>query len=66
MKIERMFDVSNATYNLLELSNEQFKFLYKALDSYLFITHHCLPLEGELGELHSKIEKIRDSQNLTI
>jgi len=62
MKIERKIETANASYNIYELNDKQFKFLLAALNHYAHYTHHCTPdPESDIGQLIDKLEKMEQS-----
>lgn len=63
MKLKREIETTNAKYSLEDLNEEQFSFIDRAVSHYCYyITHRdAFDDETPLGELMSKIKKMKDS-----
>jgi hypothetical protein len=60
MKIKRTFDTTQATYDLLELTDQEFSILCKAYEHYMYYIRHCPPAEED--SMWQKMRKLMEER----
>ena len=60
MKIKRTLDTTKATYDLIELTDEEFNILCKAYEHYMFYIRHCPPSEED--SMWQKMKKLSEER----
>lgn len=60
MKVKRTLDTSDATYDLLELTDKEFYILVRAYENYMHYIRHCPPAEDD--EMWNKMRKLSEEK----
>lgn len=60
MKIKRTLNTNSATYDLQDLTDEEFSILCKAYEHYMFYIRHCLPTDKDA--MWQKMNKLQEER----
>ncbi len=60
MKIKRTLDTKQASYDLLELNDEEFSTLVKSYGHYMYYIRHCPPAEND--SMWQKMQKLMEDR----
>lgn len=64
MKIKRTLDTKQASYDLLDLNDEEFSLIVRAYEHFMYYIRHCPPAEND--SMYQKMKQLIDEKIIVI